>query len=235
MPNFTIAVRSLATLAVAAAAPMLSAQMGGGMGRGVGSTASGGIGMYSSMADGMGMGMMASGPAVGADGTAYVLRDATASATPMGSGVSTATRQLVAINPATGAQNWSVSLTGTMLSVPVLGKAGAIYLTASEPPFMANAGANGRTSSLIVISSTGSSAAVQSQIAVPGDILSTPQVTPDGQTIYVISTDMPQMLQAYNGSSQFAGSVLYAYSASGQLKFKVQLSQGQGTSSMPHM
>ena len=234
MPHFLFRVRFWAALTAVMCVPMLPAQMSGGMGRGTGSAASGGLGSYAGMADGMGAGMMAAGPVVGPDGTAYVLRTTTAAATPMGGGTSASTRQLVAINPSTGAQSWSVTLTGTMLSVPVLGKGGAIYLTASEPSFMTNAGTNGRTSTLIIVSATATSAAVQNQIAIPGDVLSAPQVTPDGQTVYVIASDMSEMLAAYSGSSQFAGSVLYAYSAGGQLKFKVQLSPGQGTS-MPHM
>ena len=235
MIHFIVRIRPWAALAVAISVPSLSAQMGGGMGRGNGSAAAGGLGAYAGMADGLGMGMMAAGPVVGSDGTAYVLREAAAASMPMGGGASTATRQLIAINPTTGAQNWSVSLTGTMLSVPVLGKGGTIYLTTSEPSFMANAGAGGRSASLVIISSTATSAAVQNQISIPGDVLSAPQVTPDGQTVFVISTDMSQMLQAYSGATQFAGSVLYAYSASGQLKFKVQLSQAQAGTTMPRM
>ena len=167
-----------------------------------------------------GMGAMAFGPAVGPDGTAYVLRQ-TAVAGMMGS-QSTVKNELVAINPSNGAVNWALQIDGTMTSAPVLAKDGTILLTLSEPEMMTGTAA-APTPALLIVATTATSARVQARVPVDSDMLSQPVTTPDGQTIYVAGTDMPSTPMRGQGTST-GTTFLYAFfPGTGSLKFKVQL------------
>jgi outer membrane protein assembly factor BamB len=187
---------------------------GGNMGvKGVGSTA-----MMSGL--GAGMGSMVFSPTVASDGTAYVLRQ-TAQTGMMGSAPSVK-NELVAINPSNGKVNWALQIDGTMISAPVLAKDGTILLTASEPEMMT--GISSATSpALVIVAPTSSSARVQARIPIDSDMLSLPVMTLDGQTIYVIGTDMPDTTMAQQGMAP-GNTYLYAFfPGTGSLKFKVQL------------
>jgi hypothetical protein len=167
-----------------------------------------------------GMGAMAFGPAVGPDGTAYVLRQ-TAVAGMMGS-QATVKNELVAINPSNGAVNWALQIDGTMTSAPVLAKDGTILLTLSEPGMMTGTAA-ASTPALLIVAPTATSARVQARVPVDSDMLSQPVTTPDGQTIYVVGTDMPSTPMRGQGAST-GTTFLYAFfPGTGSLKFKVQL------------
>ena len=165
---------------------------------------------------GAGMGDMAAGPAVGTDGTAYVVRE---TAVPVGT-QRTTQQQLVAINPADGKANWSLQIDGSMISQPVPAKDGTILLTTSEP----NGGPNATVkAALVIVAPAATSARVQARVPIGGDMLSAPVMTPDGQTIYVIAVDMPGM--ATGSQTVSTGTTfLYAfYPGTGNLKFKFQL------------
>jgi hypothetical protein len=167
-----------------------------------------------------GMGAMAFGPAVGPDGTAYVLRQ-TVVAGMMG-GQSAVKNELVAINPSNGAVNWALQIDGTMTSAPVLAKDGTILLTLSELGMMTGTAA-ASTPVLLIVAPTATSARVQARVPIDSDMLSQPVTTPDGQTIYVIGTDMPSTPIRSQGAST-GTTFLYAFfPGMGNLKFKVQL------------
>lgn len=160
---------------------------------------------------------MGGGPVVGADGTAYVLRR---SVTTM-MGQSTAKTELIAVSPSSGKVNWALQIDGSMISEPVLAKDGSILVTTSEPA-MGSATSTVKPSLLIIAPGT-TSARVQAKIPIDADVLSSPVATPDGQTIYVIASDMPTGMMRNPSSGTFA-SYLYAFfPGTGNLKFKVQL------------
>ncbi len=200
------------------------AQMGGGM-MGSGSTGSGmsgggmmgGIGRMPNSMFGMNgpLGSMATGVVVGADGTAYVLRQATVT-----SGTQQTTQnQLVAVNPSTGQSSWSLPIDGTMISQPVMAKDGTILLTTSVP----NRSTNTAKPALVIVTPGASSASIKARTEIDADILSEPVVTPDGQAIYVIAVDMPGMSSSTQTVST-GSTYLYAfYSGTGIQKFKFQL------------
>ena len=254
--NAGVRVALLATVLV----PLGFAQMNGGMGgggmMGPGTPSNGSAGMGSGMGGGMnggmqggmsGMGseagMMSSGLVVGSDGTAYVLRQTGGTSQQMMGGTQQATKtELVALNPLNGNTNWKLEITGTMISEPVLAKDGTIFLTTSEPGMDSDTergggmhSSNNSTSNakpaLLIITATVSSARVQNRVEIDADVLSTPRLTPDGQTIYVVATQMAQMMGNTSSTSATGGSTLYAFGPGGNLKFKVQLAQfqtGQG-------
>jgi outer membrane protein assembly factor BamB len=157
---------------------------------------------------------------VGADGTAYVLRQTVVQG--MMGGSSTVKNELVAINPSNGNVNWALQIDGAMISGPVLAKDGTILLTTSEPEMMTGAAA-AASPALLIVAPSATSARVQARVPIASDVLSLPVVTPDGQTIYVVGTDMPAATMA--GLTASAGNTfLYAFlPGSGNLKFKVQL------------
>ena len=256
MVNTLFSVKAGARVAVLATAlvQLGFAQMNGGMGGGMmgsGTPSNGATGMGSGMGGGMqggmsgmgsGNGMMASGPVVGSDGTAYVKRQAGGTSQQMMGGTQQATKtELVALNPQNGTTNWTLEINGAMISEPVLAKDGTIFLTTSEPGM--NGGteqgggmhsSNNSTSNtkpaLVIITATVTSARVQNRVELDADVLSTPRITPDGQTVYVVATDMPDMTSNASTSTT-GGSTLYAFGPAGNLKFKVQLAQfqvGQG-------
>jgi outer membrane protein assembly factor BamB len=189
--------------------------------RGGGAMGSLGSGSATEMSGlGAGMGNMMFGPAVGPDGTAYVLRQTVVTGM-MGSN-STVKNELVAINPSNGNVNWTLQIDGAMISGPVLAKDGTILLTTSEPEMMTGTTAS-TSPALVIVAPTATSARVQARVPVASEMLSLPVVTPDGQTIYVVGTDMPDTpmmgLAAPTGTT-----FLYAFfPGTGSLKFKVQL------------
>ena len=167
-----------------------------------------------------GMGNMTFGPAVGADGTAYVLRQTVAGG--MMGGNPAVKNELVAINPSNGNVNWNLPIDGTMISGPILAKDGTILLTTSEPQMMTGATA-ATLPALVIVAPTATSARVQTRVPIASDMLSLPVVTPDGQTIYVLGTDMPDTPMTGLMTST-ATTFLYAFfPGTGSLKFKVKL------------
>jgi outer membrane protein assembly factor BamB len=167
------------------------------------------------------MGEMMSGFVVGPDGTAYLLR--TTTSTAAGSTQQTRKAELIAVNPQTGRANWKLQIDGTMVSTPVLGKDGSIYLTTSELPMLTTAVI--RKPALVIVAPGATSARVQNRVEIASDLLSVPQISPDGQTVYVVTTDMPEMGNGLMSTTMAVDPTLYAFSPSGALKFKVQLSQ----------
>ena len=207
------------------------AQMRGGMSGGLSSGPSSGIssgmagmsgGMSGAMQGAMGSGMgHMSGPVVGSDGTAYVLR--TTTATTAGTTQQTVKTELIAVNPQTGKANWKLQIDGTRISQPVLGKDGSIYLTTSEPPIGGTAST--RKPALVIVAPGATAARVQSRLDITADALSAPEVSPDGQIIYVVAVDMPTGTSGSGATTAAVSPTLYIFSAGGSLKFKVQLSQ----------
>lgn len=154
--------------------------------------------------------------AVGPDGTAYLVRAASSNSIGM-MGAASGGAVLIAVNPQTGKANWKAPISGTMISQPVLGAAGAtIYLTTSEPPFLGST-ATAQPALLIVTASSG----VVNRISIAADMLSAPTVSADGQTVYVLATDVG----GFTTAGMTGTGTLYAFSPTGTLKFKVQLSQ----------
>ena len=192
--------------------PATGAGMSGSRG-GMGSGMQGGI---SGM--GAGMGSMDSGPVVGADGTAYVLRQTVVTT----GGQQTTRNELVAIHPSSGKVNWALEIAGTMISQPVLAKDGTILLTTSEPNVFATSTTTTKPA-LVIVAQAATSARVQARITIDSEMLSLPVMTPDGQTIYVVAAEMPAMAagrQTVTSGTTF----LYAFvPGNGTLKFKVQL------------
>jgi len=166
---------------------------------------------------GMGDAGMGGGPVVGSDGTAYVFRRS--ASTMMGQ--STTKTELIAVNPSSGKINWSLQIDGTMVSEPVLAKDGSILVTTSAPA-IGSATSTAKPSLLIIAPGT-TSARVQARIPIDADVLSSPVATPDGQTIYVVASDMPASMMR-NQSGGTITTYLYAFfPGTGNLKFKVQL------------
>jgi outer membrane protein assembly factor BamB len=256
MVNTLFSVKAGARVAVLATAlvQLGFAQMNGGMGGGMmgsGTPSNGATGMGGGMSGGMqggmsgmgsGNGMMTSGPVVGPDGTAYVVRQAGGTSQQMMGGTQQATKtELVALNPQNGNANWTQQIDGTMVSEPVLAKDGTIFLTTSEPSMNSDAeqgggmhSSNNSTSNtkpaLVIITATVTSARVLNRVEIDADVLSVPRITPDGQTIYVVATQMPGMTSNASTSAT-GGSTLFGFGPNGALRFKVQLSQfqtGQG-------
>ena len=210
----------------AALATIGFAQMNGRGGSGMmgpvstgGGISSIGFGMQGGMLGiGAAMDSMAPGPVVGSDGTAYVLRQ---TAVTSGS-QQTIQNELVAISPSSGKVNWALAIAGTMISGPVLGKDGTILLTISEPHQFVSSSTSAQ-SALVIVAPSATSARVQARVVIDSYLLSTPVMSPDGQTIYVIATEMPGMVagsQTISAGSRW----LYAFGpGTGSFKFKVQL------------
>ena len=151
-------------------------------------------------------------PAVGPDGTAYAMRVSTS--TMAGSNTQTKT-ELIAVSAQNGKTNWALEIDGTMFSEPVLSKdGGTIFLTTSEPGPQA-----ARQPGFIVVVATATAARVSNRVDIDADLLSSPSVTPDGQTIYIVAAKMPVPARG----NVLGNSTLYAFSPAGALKFKVAL------------
>ena len=197
---------------------------GGMMGQGgtftMGFGMGGGMMGFFGMGSGTGMGNMMSGPAVGADGTAYMIRSSNSTTT---GGSQQAV--LMAINPQNGNTNWSLPMDGTIMSAPVLAKDGTMFLTTSGA-FMGFT-TTSQKPALMIISATPTAATVLHRVEIDADVLSVPQLTPDGQTVYVVAADMPGLTNGSSTTVSTGSSTLYAFSPGGSLKFKVQLGQFQ--------
>lgn len=227
--------------------PLALAQMGGGMmgGGGMGSGGMGGgnsqtgygmqpggvygmgYGMMGGSAFGMGSGMIDTfSPAVAADGTAYVMR--WLSGTSQSATQPQAQTQLVAISPLDGTVKWALPITGTVMSQPVVGTDGRIFLTSSfyNTSGSGTTGATGH-SALFVITPAGTSAAISNPILLTGAMASVPKIASDGSggyIVYIIASDADGM--GYQTTSTGGAAYLYAFLPSGATKFPpVKLSQ----------
>lgn len=248
---------SLRTMLLAAAlATVTSAQMGGGMGNGGGngmmgpgnSTPTGTNGMGQGMASGMGsaMGMsgamgsreMMDGPTVGPDGTVYVVRLASTSTSTsqgmMQSTTGSSKYELVAISPVNGSTKWKLEITGTMVSEPVLGKDGKIFLAASDFVMngqsqsggMMNSGSSTATtgkSRLLIVTAYPTTATISSTIAVEADVLSAPRMADDSGSYVVYATGFEMGTDSDAIAS--GTKTLYAFTPGGQIKFSVKTNQ----------
>ncbi|MCW5983539.1 MAG: hypothetical protein KIT09_35940 [Bryobacteraceae bacterium] len=210
------------------------AQMGGGMMGGDHGNGYGGM-MGNSLGGMMGgslSGMMGggSGLAVGTDGTLYITR----SATPQAQGqAQTASTQLAALD-SNGNAKWTLSINANRASQPTLGKDGTLFVTTSDwmnwmYDWMYNRStpAAGSTSNLLIIKPAETSASVAVTVPLAGHVASAPQIAADsagGYVVYVVTVD------GFHGAgfntSTTSGTYLNAFSPTGTLKYRVQLSQG---------
>ena len=249
-----------AILIAAVLATVTFAQMGGGMGNGMGngtgngmmgpgnSTPTGTNGMGQGMANGMGsaMGMsgamgsreMMDGPTVGTDGTVYVVRLASTSTSSQGmmsSPTGSSKYELVAISPVNGSAKWKLEITGTMVSEPVLGKDGKIFLAASDFVMngqsqsgggMMNSGSSTTTSGrsrLLIVTAYPTTATVSNTIAVDSDVLSAPRTADDSGSYVVYATGFEMGTDSDAIAS--GTKTLYAFTPGGQIKFSVKTNQ----------
>ena len=239
---------------------LVFAQMGGGMGNGnsggmMGSGNSGtsnmhgqGSGMGAGQGMGIGMGMsgamgsreMMDGPTVGPDGTAYVVRLASTSATNQGMmspSSSTSKYELVAINVRDGSAKWKVEITGTMVSEPALAKDGKIFMTASDFVMngqsqsgggMMNPGSSttSRKSRLLIVTTDLVSARISETVEVDADVLSAPRTATDetgnNYVVYVTGFEMGADDKDAIGGGQKS---LFAFTPDGRIKFSVKINQ----------
>ncbi len=226
------AVRLLAlvlALAAVSLAQMGGGMMGGGHGNGYGGMMGNSLGgmMGGSLSGMMGGG---SGLAVGTDGTLYITR----SATPQAQGqAQTASTQLAALD-SNGIAKWTLPINASNASQPALGKDGTLFVTTSDwlnwmYDWMYNRStpAAGTTSNLLVIKPGATSASVAVTVPLAGQVASAPQIAADnagGYVVYVITVD------GFHGAgfntSTTSGTYLYAFSPTGTLKYRLQLSQG---------
>lgn len=238
--RFNMTRRSASVLGLAVAFATLSAaQMGGGMGgRGGNSNSNGNGGMMgggtsNGMASGSIGGMMSgalsgmmgggSGLTIGSDGTLYITRAASA----QNQTSANANSQVAAIDT-NGNAKWTLSF-NTSASQPVLGKDGLLFVTTSDWLNWMYRGTSTTTSSkpnLVIVKPGAASATIQTTIPLQGDIASVPQIGTDnagGYIVYVVTVDMPDGSTSATNST--AGTYLWAFSPSGALKYKLQLSQ----------
>jgi hypothetical protein len=236
------------------------AQMGGGMmgggttGGGMmgGSLGSGGMSngmMGSGTLDGMmggvlggmmggmmggGMGSAVWGPAVSADGTAYVVRQS-AGGTNGSPNQILVSSELAAIDK-TGNVVWTLPIEGPVVSQPAVGTDGQVFLTVSgyNWGFGTTGGTNSKAagqSKLVIVPATGGKT---QSVTINADLVSVPKVVPGGDSyaVYVTASDMGFMGWMWNFGNTNAqrstgGSDLYAFSPNGTLKFSVPLSRWQ--------
>ncbi len=246
------------------AAQVIVAQMGGGMmgpgssGSGMGGNGSGqqGGGMGSGgmsgqmMASGMGAGMgggMMDGPAVGPDGTAYIVRRADTPASSgqmMPQGQSQIRYELVAISPLDGKPRWTLVIQASRISEPAVARDGRIFLTVDDTPMgvqgqpggMMNPGtrATPNKAKLITVIAGPNSAQIQNAVEVDSDVLSAPKIaitdTAGNYVVYAYGTEMAGMgsRNTDDRDSLPAGERdLYVFGPDGRFKFRVKLSQAQ--------
>jgi hypothetical protein len=236
--TFDIARRSVCVLGLAVAFVSVSAaQMGGGiMGGGPGNpNRNGGVmggngnGMMNGSIGGMMSGALAgmmggnSGLTIGPDGTLYITRSVT-SPTQTSQNPNS---QLAAIDT-NGNAKWTLPFNATA-SQPALGKDGTLFVTTSDWMNWIYSGPNTMTSSkpnLLIVNPGAASATIQTTIPLQGDLASAPQLGSDnagGYIVYVVTVDMPDGNAMSDNST--AGTYLWAFSPSGTLKYKLQLSQ----------
>lgn len=206
---------------------------GQGMGQGMGAA------VMNAMNMGMGGREMMDGPAVGPDGTAYVVR--TIPQTSTNSNQPNQLRQeLMAVNARDGSARWRLEITGGMVSDPALAKDGRIFLTVSEFSMetqtgggMMNPGNGTGKARLLVIASDPFSARIATTIDVESDVLSTPRVAADETGNYVVYVTGFER-GARNGSnsgdndSMAAGEkYLYAFNPDGRQRFRLKLAEAR--------
>jgi len=179
-------------------------------------------------------GNVVNGPTVGPDGNAYLVVTTVQPATT--AAAATSATQLISVGPAgNGKVNWSLPLTASYISAPAFGASGSglLFLTTSEPVIMPMA-ATATTATpvaqkppaLLIISVTPTSAHIAATVNIAANTLSAPQVSPDGQTIYVGQTSpylTPGTTPGTIATVTAASATLYAYSTTGTLKNSVKL------------
>lgn len=209
-----------------------------GMGAGMGA------GMGTGMGAGMGAGLM-DGPAVGPDGTAYVVRGVNVPATsgqaaPVGQ--YQIRREIVAISPIDGTLMWKLAIPAGRVSEPAVAKDGKIFLTVDDTPLGMQGQIGGtlnpgtqttpNKAKLLTIVASPASAQIQNTVEVASDVLSAPKIATDtagNYIVYAYGMEIAGMgfRNADDGDSVPAGERdLYAFGSDGRLKFKVQLGQG---------
>lgn len=198
--------------------------MRGGYGGGAG-TSLGGM-MGGSLSGMMGGG---TGLAIGTDGTLYITRSAQA----QGQSTQTVTTQLAAID-VNGNVKWTLPINSSSASQPTLGKDGTLFVTTSDWlnwmydwMYSRSIPTAGTTANLLVIKPGATSASLIAAVPLAGQLASAPQIATDNEgnyAVYIVCVD------AFSGStlntSATSGSYLYAFSPTGALKYKLQLSQG---------
>ena len=205
------------------------AQMGG-IRAGYGNTVGGSLGgmMGGTLSAMMGGG---AGLTVGADGTLYITR----SVQSQGQSNHTVT-QLAAID-ANGKAKWTLPIDSDSASQPALGKDGTLFVTTndwSDWMYSKTLPAAGSTPTLLVIKPGTTSATVIATIHLTGQMASAPQIAADSAgnyVVYVISVDAFTATGMNNTST--SGTYLNAFSPTGTLKYRIQLSQG-GSGMMGH-
>lgn len=207
------------------------AQMGGGRGDSMG----GGM----DMSGAMGSGEMMNGPTVGPDGTAYVVRLASASTSNQGmmSNSSTASKyELVAISVRDGSTKWKVEIAGAMVSEPVLAKDGKIFLTASDFVMSGQSRSGGgvmnssspiipRKSRLIIVETDLVPARIGNTVEVDSYVLSAPRTATDETGNYVVYVTGFEMGGNDKDAIASGQKNLYAFTPDGRIKFSVKISQ----------
>lgn len=244
------------TLAVSAPALAQTPRMGGGMmGQGHQGTPSSpnveddmhqnqgaGHGMGDALMGAMNMGMggreMMDGPAVGPDGTAYVLR----SVAPLAPGSDAASQtqfkhELIAVSPRDGSARWKLEIAGGMLSDPVVAKDGRIFLTLADCPISTAEGngtmhCGGTTqatkSKLLIVTAEQNIARIAATAEVESDVLSSPKIATDetgDYVVYVTGLERHGLNNTGSDDDSIAAGEkhLYAFSPDGQLRFRLKL------------
>ena len=229
------------------------AQMGGGMGNGAGGgmMGTGGSGtqgttaMNSTQGMGSGMGMtgamgsreMMDGPTLGPDGTAYVVRLASASTINQGMmppSSNASKYELAAISVRDGSTKWKIQITGTMVSEPALGRDAKIFMTASDFVMggqsqfgggMMNPGSptTSGKSRLLIVTTDLVSARISNTVEVASDVLSAPKTATDETGNYVIYVTGFEMGVDDRDTIASGQKNLYAFTPDGRIKFNVKI------------
>jgi hypothetical protein len=133
-----------------------------------------------------------------------------------------------------GSAKWKLEITGTMVSEPVLGKDGKIFLTASDFVMngqsqsggMMNTGPSNATtgkSRLLIVTANPTTASISSTITVDSDVLSAPKTSDDSGSYVVYATGFKM---GADGDAIASGTkMLYASTPSGQIKFNVRINE----------
>ncbi|HWU39340.1 MAG TPA: hypothetical protein VN203_16970, partial [Candidatus Acidoferrum sp.] len=206
-----------------------------------------GGGMMTGNAKGMATGMNALGMmTIGPDGTIYLMRrlqDTSATTPGMQMNSTSDQFEMVAMNGADGSTKWTITLPGVMMSAPVLAPDGKIFMSSGSTTFdgqgleggMMNAQGSSVISpaSMIMVTSTGSSAQIGAQVAVDSQMMGDPQIgkNPDGSyTVYMTGFAISSTTQQQGlGMSLMADGemYLYAFQSNGTLKYKTDLGAAQ--------
>jgi hypothetical protein len=168
-------------------------------------------------------GNVVDGPTVGPDGNAYLVR--TTVTPPTSTTPATSKTELVSIGSVnTGKALWTLTIDGTYVSAPAFG-GGLIFLTTSEPSILPLALTGGvspvaaKQPALLIVSSTGT---LLHTVNIAANTLSAPEVSADGQTIYVMAQTSPVFTAGVNTITP-STATLYAYSPAGTVKNTVKL------------